>query len=239
MVAIPVALKHLIRIVLLFQPQKLANLWITAFKLILARPPAIRQVVAPAVADPEIDEVAERVRRAIERGGRMLDMQIEDHAGIAVARPSQTRLVILLNQADCPVNHVGLPLAQGDAGLLHERRQPRPLHIDFRNHLGRLHLHAERAIQIGVVTGEPAETAPKNKHRGTEPTERLGSTRSGLRSRPLSPLPGAASNRSAFPLRFGPSSARSALRSRVFLRPRDFVFSCFRDFAISWWPLCL
>src|SRR2546422_5351908 len=47
-------------------------------------------------------------------------------------------------------------------------------HIDFRNHLGRLHLHAERAIQIGVVTGEPAETAPKNKHRGTEPTERLG-----------------------------------------------------------------
>ena len=105
----------------------------------------------------------------------MLDMQIEDHAGIAVARPSQTRLVILLNQADCPVNHVGLPLAQGDAGLLHERRQPRRLHVDFRNHLGRLHLQAERAIQIGVVTGEPAETARKNKHRGTEPTERLDS----------------------------------------------------------------
>src|SRR5437773_11768534 len=112
MVPVPSALKQLVWIVLPLPREELAHLWIASLHLILPRPAVICQVVAAAMCDPEIDQIAEGVVRRLDRLRRVVDVQVEDDARVAVARPGQERLVVSFDHPDRAVNDVRAALPQ-------------------------------------------------------------------------------------------------------------------------------
>jgi len=63
--AVPVALKPLLRIVPALGLQERRHLRIAAFDLVLARPAVVREVVAAVMVDRQIDQLAERVGRVL------------------------------------------------------------------------------------------------------------------------------------------------------------------------------
>src|SRR5439155_19860813 len=88
---IPLALESLLRIVLLFEPEELRELWITRLHLRARRMPMVRQIVAAAAANRHIDQPPERRRRVFPTLRRMRDMQVENHAGVPLLRPRKKR----------------------------------------------------------------------------------------------------------------------------------------------------
>ena len=108
-VAVPRALEPLIGIVLTLQHQKLLHLWVAALNLVAPRPAMVSQVIAAAVRDAEVDEITERCGRFLDLAWRVLDVQVEDDAGIPIARPGQKRLVVFFDQANRAVDDVGSP----------------------------------------------------------------------------------------------------------------------------------
>src|SRR6058998_4182276 len=81
-VAVPVALESLLGIVAPLGAEKLRELWVARLHLLARREPMIGQVVAPAVADPGVDELPEFRSRALEPRGAVDDVHVEDHARI-------------------------------------------------------------------------------------------------------------------------------------------------------------
>ena len=85
----PVALEPLLRVVLQLAPQELGELRIRRLHLIAARPAVIGQEIAAAMTDRHVDQRTERVGAAVDAGRRVLDVQVEDGARPAVARPGR------------------------------------------------------------------------------------------------------------------------------------------------------
>jgi hypothetical protein len=62
--------------------------------------------VAAAVPQGEIDHAAELVAGADQAGAVVLDVQVEDDAGVGLLRPGQEALLVRLDQADGAVDDV-------------------------------------------------------------------------------------------------------------------------------------
>ena len=101
--------------------------------------------------DADIDQIAERARRRLDRRGRVLDVQVEDDARVPLARPGQERLVVLFDEPDRPVDDVRVAAAERAARIFHERMKAPARDIDLRNHLGRLDTRPQRAVEIRMV----------------------------------------------------------------------------------------
>src|SRR2546430_9298237 len=86
-VTVPVALESLVGIEATLGAEELRELRVARLHLLACREPMIRQVVAPTVAPPQVDEMAELVRRALHLLRGVDDVQVENHARIGVPGP--------------------------------------------------------------------------------------------------------------------------------------------------------
>src|SRR5262245_66235815 len=111
----------------------------------------VRQIVAAAMRDAEIDEIAERLGSRIDRLRRVLDVQVEDDARVPLARPRQKGLVILLDEPDGAVDDVRTPGSERAAGIFHESIEALADDVDLRDHLARLYTPAEGTVEVRVV----------------------------------------------------------------------------------------
>src|SRR5438874_1252512 len=107
-VAVPVALESLLGIVAPLGAEKLRELRVARLHLLARREPMVGQVVAPAVADPRVDELPEFRGRALEPRGAVVHVQVEDHARVRLFGPGKEALVVLLDETDGAVDQGGV-----------------------------------------------------------------------------------------------------------------------------------
>src|SRR5213593_2111432 len=98
------------------------------------RPVMVGQVITAAVLDRPVDEAAEIARRLLDRLGIVCRVQVEDDARVALLRPGEEALVVLLDEADGSVDDVPTARAQVLANALHEIDQRIPADVDFADH---------------------------------------------------------------------------------------------------------
>ena len=84
----------------------------------------------------------------------MIDVQIENHAGPAFARPGQCGLMFRFDEADRAVDEVDAIHAEIAAHVVHERQQPGSGHVEFGDHLAAAYCGAEPVIERAVVVLE-------------------------------------------------------------------------------------
>src|SRR5688500_19795584 len=98
-IAVPVALKALCRIVFALEPEEFRQLRITGFNLIAPRVTMVRQIVPAAALDPHVDEIAKRLGRACLTLRGVHDVESGDEARVRLRRPREKTLIILLDPA--------------------------------------------------------------------------------------------------------------------------------------------
>src|SRR5215813_4892419 len=81
-VPVPLALEQVVRVVLALELEELRHLRIAGVDLAAQRVAVIGGVVAAAVAQPEVDQAPQRVGAADHPAGGVLDVQVEDDAGV-------------------------------------------------------------------------------------------------------------------------------------------------------------
>ena len=96
--------------------------------------------------------------------GRVVDVQVEDDARPALARPRQHRLVVALDDPDGAVDDVDRVLLRVGADRVHEVGQLQAGHIELGDHLAALRRRAGLGIEIVVIrlgiVGELVGVAP-------------------------------------------------------------------------------
>src|SRR5687767_5678248 len=100
----PLALEELLRVVLELELQEILQLGIAGVDLAAQRIAVVGREVAAAVLEADVDQAAEHVARLDQAAGVVLDVHVEDHAGVGLARPGQEALAVLLDQADGAVD---------------------------------------------------------------------------------------------------------------------------------------
>src|SRR3990172_10642932 len=149
--AVPVALKAFVGIVLPFQSEELRKLGVTGLELLAGRKTVIRQVVAPSVLDPQVDEATERPAGLLQPLAAVDSVEVEDDTRIRRSGPSQKTLVVSLDQANRPIGHFNLPIAEFPSDVRHEGAEMGPGHIDLGNDLGCSFLRAELLVEPPMV----------------------------------------------------------------------------------------
>src|SRR5712691_4232141 len=153
-VAVPVALESLVGIVAPLGAEKLRELRVARLYLLARREPMVGQVVAPAVADPRVDELSEFRGRALEPSGAVDDVQVEDHACVRLFGPGKKTLVVLLDETDGAVDEGGALRAEPLAHVREKAGQRIPRRVDLGDQLrGRLG-RPEPAVQGAMVIVE-------------------------------------------------------------------------------------
>ncbi len=93
-VAIPLTLKTLFRIVAPLQAKKVGKLGVTGEYLVCGRKAMVRKEKAPLMLDGHINQVPKLVAAFCDSGRRVFGMQIENDAGVGFFRPTLVALVI-------------------------------------------------------------------------------------------------------------------------------------------------
>src|SRR5258708_5622356 len=119
---IPVAPKDFFGIVLELHLQKLPELRIAGFDLLLRCETMIRKIIAAGVPDPQIDQASKRASSVPQADRVVSHVQVEDYAGERFASPSKEAFVITLNQSNRSVDDIGPLFAKPDSGFLEEAR---------------------------------------------------------------------------------------------------------------------
>src|SRR5215208_2780436 len=86
-VAIPLALEQFLRIVFKLELEKILQLRVARVDLPAQAVAVVGGVVAAAVLQAEVNQAAHHVARLDQPARGVLDMHIEDHAGVGLARP--------------------------------------------------------------------------------------------------------------------------------------------------------
>src|SRR5438034_9297367 len=153
-VSVPVALKSLGGIVTPLGAEKLRELRVARLHLLARREPMVGQVVAPAVADPRVDELAEFRGRALQPRGAVDHVQVEDHARVRLFGPGKKALVVPLDETDGAVDQWGALRAEPLAHVREKTGQRIPRRVDLGaqllGHAGR----PEPGDRRGVVSME-------------------------------------------------------------------------------------
>src|SRR5438093_7248332 len=124
--AVPVALEPLLGVVPALQLQEVDELRVAGLDLRPRRPVMVGQVITAAVLDRPVDEAAEIARRLLDRLGIVRRVQVEDDARVALLRPGEEALVVLLAERDGSVDDVPTARAQVLADALHAIDQRLP-----------------------------------------------------------------------------------------------------------------
>ncbi len=101
--------------------------------------------------EPDVDQAAEHVARLDQAARGVLDVHVEDHARIRLARPGHEALAVLLDQAHRAVDDVHLVAPRVVAHLGHEALERLALAIDLGDRLGGLDLRADALVERAVV----------------------------------------------------------------------------------------
>src|SRR5262249_37943651 len=80
----------------------------------------VRKEVASAPADGHIDQPPEGLRRVVKPEGSVFGMQIEDDSCVTLFGPCEKALLVALDEANGPVDHIYAVPAEVLARLLHE-----------------------------------------------------------------------------------------------------------------------
>src|ERR1051325_10956598 len=150
-VPVPLALEELVRVVLALELEELRHLRVAGVDLAAQRVAVVGGVVAAAVAQPEVDQAPQRVGAADHPAGGVLDVQVEDDAGVGLARPGEEALAVLLDQAHRAVDDVPGVHARVLAHLGHEALELLALDVDLADRLGRLPLRVGHLVDGAVV----------------------------------------------------------------------------------------
>src|SRR5262245_61012723 len=149
--AVPLALEELVGIVFALELEELRHLRIAGIDLAAQRVAVIGRVVAAAVAQAQVDQAPQRVGAADHAAGGVLDVQVEDDAGVGLARPGEEALAVRLDQAHRAVDDVpGV-----DSPILphfgHEALELVALDVDLADRLGRLVLGVRHLVNGAVI----------------------------------------------------------------------------------------
>src|SRR3989454_1416292 len=157
-VAVPVALESLVGIVAPLGAEKLRELWVARLYLLTRREPMVGQVVAPAVADPRVDELPEFRSRALEPRGAVHDVQVEDHTRVRLFGPGKKALVVPLDETDGAVDQ-WRALRAGPRAHVREKEGPRlPRRVGLGDQLrGRLRRPEPNVQRAMVIVGVGTE----------------------------------------------------------------------------------
>src|SRR5262245_59262224 len=153
-VAVPVALEALVGVPEALEAQELGELGIGGRDLRARGVTVIREEIAAAVGERDVDQAPEVVGRPGQRLRRVLGVEVEDHARVAVARPRQERLAVALDQPHGAVDHVHGEGPGVAADRVEEPRQLGPARVDLGDDLARGGAGTEPAIEPGVVAVE-------------------------------------------------------------------------------------
>src|SRR5262245_49887406 len=102
--AVPVAGEQSRGIVLLLAMQELAKARMACLDLLARGPPMIREVIAAAAGNREVDEAAECSLRGGDAVRRVRNAEIEDDAGPRLPRPCEESVLVALDEPDRAVN---------------------------------------------------------------------------------------------------------------------------------------
>src|SRR5205823_4150494 len=122
-VPVPVALEQLFRVVLALELEEVGKLRVAGVDLATQRVPVIRRIPAAAVLDAQVDQAAELVAGADQAARGVLDVQVEDDAGVGLTRPGEEALLVLLDEPHRAGDDLHLLAARIAGDLGHERRQ--------------------------------------------------------------------------------------------------------------------
>src|SRR5262245_4393823 len=129
-VPVPLALEELFRFVRALELKDLVHLRIAGVDLAAQRVAVVGGVVAAAVAQADVDQAPQRVAAADHAAGGVLDVQVEDDAGVGLARPGEEALGVLLDQPHGAVDDVDAFATSVVAHLAHELLQGVALAVD-------------------------------------------------------------------------------------------------------------
>src|SRR5687767_14529883 len=147
----PLALEQLLRVVLELELEEFLQLRVAGVHLAAQAVAVVGRVVAAAVLEADVDQAPEHVARLDQAAGGVLDVHVEDHAGVGLARPRQEALAVLLDEAHGAVDDVDLVAPRIVAHLHHEALELLALAVDLGDRLGALHLRAQPLVERAVV----------------------------------------------------------------------------------------
>src|ERR1700730_8423789 len=97
--AIPLALKNLIRIIFLLESQKFSELWVAPLHLLPRRVSMIGEIVAPATGRHLVNNSPAGFRQPGQFTDSPLRVQREDHARKSLSRPCKKSFIVLFNHS--------------------------------------------------------------------------------------------------------------------------------------------
>src|SRR6266849_577166 len=141
---VPVALEQLLRVVFSLQQQEIAELREAGLDLLAQGVAVIGGVVAAAVLDADVDQAPEGVAGADRAARGVLDVQVEDHAGVALEDGGLVG-VREVQQLD-PVALAELPARRGQRRVVGDRPVARE-HAAPQEVLGAI---VDRVLEVAV-----------------------------------------------------------------------------------------
>src|SRR5688572_5535903 len=101
-----------------------------------------------------IDEPTEGLRRTTDAVRLVVDVQVEDYAGVVRTRPGERRFAVALDQAHGAVNQIDLMSPEVSAHVAHEGGEARTRHVELSDHLRARHAGFESAVEATVIVVE-------------------------------------------------------------------------------------
>src|SRR5687768_17827267 len=106
--AIPVALKTFLGIVLLFQAKEIYKLRITRFNLLPRGPAVISKIIPSVELDCPVNDSPKIFGGLFLSFFRVAYVKITDNANRRLPGPGQKALVILFNESNCAIGHINV-----------------------------------------------------------------------------------------------------------------------------------
>src|SRR5437588_132543 len=102
---------------------------VTGEQLVGARKPMIGEEIAALMCDRMVDQTNEGARGIRDRGGLMIDVQVEDHTRVLLACPRESALGVRVDQPDSSVDDVGGMTEKVAPHIVHEARETIARHV--------------------------------------------------------------------------------------------------------------
>src|SRR5687768_12236357 len=114
-----------------FEFEKVAKLRIAGCYLLFCSEFVVGEIKIAVKVEGQVDQSAQRGLRLFQTFGRVIDVQIEDDAGVGAIGPGQKGFVVLLDQADRAVDDAASSAPEQGSRGAHEIRQGVPRDIEF------------------------------------------------------------------------------------------------------------
>ena len=147
----PIAGESTFRIMTSLFLQEFDDPWMGFENLVLPGPTVIGEVVGSSESGGQVDQTTEGLRGACDPFLIVIDMEVEDDAGIVSASPGEEALGVLLNEPDRSVNHRDGASAKEGCRAFHEEREFFPGNIKLADHFAPGDFGPKVLVEPGVV----------------------------------------------------------------------------------------